>query len=109
MPYINGTPHNGSETSAEAAAALSRATKKSQQSMIVKLLFDAGVKGMTNAELVDASGIPLSSVNPRANELFHSGGLIRNGDKRTSPTSNRGAAINYHPDFAPTPKAQHAA
>lgn len=61
------------------------------QAEVLELIRDAGPRGMTDAELVGASGRQGSTIRPRRVELFEKSLIVRRGKRQTA--SGRWAAV----------------
>lgn len=78
-------PHNGTETSKQAAKAVRAAgTDTTQKGRILALLIASRAEGMTRSQLANASGVRESTVGPRVAQLIREGKAVETGTTRHS-------------------------
>ena len=67
-----------------------------------RLIHEAGPRGMTALEVVDASGHERWGIQPRISELVSAKSVVDSGRTRTNP-SGREAIVWVLPEYAPQP------
>lgn len=86
--YSMGVPHNGTETSKEAAQKLKK--KATKREIVYNAIKKFG--GLTNEQISDMTGMPLSGVCGRCREL-QLDGLVQDSGKRFKSLSGRNAVV----------------
>lgn len=88
-----GPPHNGTDTSREAAEAI-RPVAATMRDRIALAVYAAGADGATDQELAERLGMDPSTVRPRRGELVAAGRLADLGERRQTKAGRR--AIVWH-------------
>lgn len=77
--------HDAPDTSKAAADAIA-GYSGNQRERVYAFIVSRGTHGATDAEVADGCGIVIQSANPRRRELARLGLIVRNGDRRRTPS-----------------------
>lgn len=104
VPHLTYPDRPGSkgaaETSREAAEAIAPKLGRLQR-MVLEMVTQRGLQGLTPEEAADLAGMDRVSLQPRFSELRAKGRIADSGQRRVNPSSHKSAVVWIASEHAP--------